>query len=333
MKRLLFGCLALLAAVQSLPAQVQEQESKIGFSVWKQTPPAELDENNTKLLYNKIEQVIARNSAGAVSASSVLFAIRPELIILQNDVVRNGVQDIHVYKAELTLYAIGCADDNVFASAVLSLNGNGRSQQEAIRQMISRLNISDARLTRFIRTSQEKIETFFIENAPTIIAKADLLAQQGRYEEAVAMLSFIPETVGGYDSILERMSEYYQKEIDLYAEKELARVDVLMVKGEIDEALDILASIDPLSSHYGKAKRKVATIQAGIDAEMEAQAAARAQKLEMEMEAEQRRLDNEIRVAEMQKAAQMSTKGSLSETLGGTILDIFKDVTIGLITK
>ena len=167
----------MLAAAWS-PCRLQAQESHIGFSVKYDDASGKLDEDNTKLLCNKIQQVIARSNAGCVSASEVLFAIRPELTITQDDVVRTGMQDIHVYQAELTLYAVGCADNNVFHSTIVQLKGNGRSQHEAERQMLTRLNASDPRLTRFIHTSQERIEEFFVNNAPVFIAKADLLAKQ-----------------------------------------------------------------------------------------------------------------------------------------------------------
>ncbi len=325
MMKTLFFCFMLLASIQSMGAQ----ESRIGFSVQLSSLSEELSEANQNILKNKIEQIIARNSAGAVSASSVLFSIRPELIITQNDIVRTGMQDVYVYRAELTLYAVGQADENVFASVVIPLNGNGRSKNEAVRQMLNRLNISDVKITRFIRNAQEKIENFFIDNASAFILKADMLAKQRKYEEAVIVLSFIPETVAGYDAISERISRYYMQKIDMENEREINRAEALLLKDDVAGALDILAAVDPLSTYYDKAKKIMKKIKADKDAAM----AAEAERLEREMELREREFDAQKRDEELLYAAKNSTQGTLTDSVGGVILDCFKDIAVGIITN
>ena len=41
----------------------------------------------------------------------------------------------------------------------------------------------------------KKIEEFFVENTPILIQKSEVLAKKGQYEDAVSVLSLIPESV------------------------------------------------------------------------------------------------------------------------------------------
>ncbi len=320
-------------------ANVSAQESKIGFSVCSDKTQIGLNDGNAAILVNKINQILARNNAGATATSSILFSIRPELVCIQSDVVNTGVRQVYVERGELTLYATNRADGNIFESVAISLEGSDISKDNAIRKMINRINISDVRITRFIRSAQSRIEEYYIDITPKLIIKAETLAKQKKFDEAIILLSTIPETVDNYSTVSELMVSYYTAKLDYSAEREINRVETLLVKGEIDSALDILTSIDPLSTHSASAKKMVAAIKSDMEKQRADEAAQRAAAMELEMEKAQREFDNSVRLEEMRLKAANSyaessiTDNQLVDTLCGSVLGSFGDAIVGIITK
>ena len=304
-------------------------KSRVGFSYEPGSYPVEITENLARSLENKVNQIISRNCAGASIASSAIFVIRPEVFITSSNVVNAGMRDVHAVKGEITFYAAGILDGNIYASVVVLIEGHSNTEQGAITQMIQRINVSDVRIVRFIQTAQQKIEEFFVENTPILIQKSEILAKRGQYEEAVSVLSLIPESVSSYESVAKLISEYYTAAIDIEAEKQMNEVDVLLVKGETEAALDILSKIDPLSSYSAKAKEKidkihsqmVAARQAAKEQQEIAQAERMLQKAEAEKkraEEEQRQFDNQMKLEKMRLEAAIRSNGAVQGSSSST---------------
>ena len=283
MKRL-FLLNVLLLLIFGINAQ-ETIQSRIGFSYTPGNYPPEITENLARSLENKVNQIISRSCAGASIASSAAFAIRPEVVISSQDVVSTGMRGVYVSRGELTLYAVGLLDNNTYASVRIPVEGSASNNaQAALNQMILRVNISDVRIARFIQTAQQKIEEFFAKNTPILIQKADALAKKSQYDEAVAVLSLIPESVDSYTTVAARISEYYTAQIDLEATAQLHEVDVLLAQDKKTEALDILAEINPLSTLFLQAQAKINSVY------QEAVEARKAVKEQQEMERNERLL-------------------------------------------
>lgn len=350
MKHLLVGIL-FMATFFSVASQVSVQ-SRIGFSYEPGNYPEEITENVQKVLENKVNQIIARNCAGASIASSAIFAIRPEVVISSQDVVSTGMRGVYVSRGEITLYAVGLMDNNTYASVVIPVEGSAsHNAQSAINQMIQRINISDIRIVRFIQTAQQKIEEFFVQNTPVLIQKSEVLAKNGQYHEAVSVLSLIPESVSSYETVAHYISQYYTAAIDIEAEQQLNEANSLLAKGNAGAALDILAQVNPLSSHSPKAQDKVNQIHQQLIIERQAAKEeaeiAHAERMLEKAEAEKRRteeqqrnFDNQMKLEKMRlEAAIRSNEVSSSHTPSpaikvssksniDTLKDFFKTINI-----
>ncbi len=343
MKRI-FSFIVFLGVTFILCAQVAVQ-SRIGFSYASGTYPSEITDNVARTLENKVNQIISRNCVGATIASSAVFAIRPEIVILSQDVISTGMRGVYVSRGEITLYAVGLLDGNTYASVIIPMEGSApNNAQSAINQMIQRINISDVRIVRFIQTAQQKIEEFFVENTPVLMQKAEILAKKGQYEDAVAVLSLIPESVSSYETVAKRMSEYYTAAIDIEAEKQMNEVEVLLVKGDTEAALDILAKIDPLSTYSPKAKETITKIHQRMLAERQAakeqseivrteRALQRAEAEKKRVEDQQRQFDNQMKLEKMRLEAAIRSNGmsqgtpsSSSKSNSNSKIDSLRDV-------
>ena len=115
MKR--FICIFCISVLFLFSMQSQNTfKSRVGFSYESGNYPVEITENLARSLENKVNQIISRNCAGASIASSAIFVIRPEFFITSSNVVNAGMRDVHAVKGEITLYAAGILDGNIYAS-------------------------------------------------------------------------------------------------------------------------------------------------------------------------------------------------------------------------
>lgn len=272
------------------------QDSLIGFSTYLETKPACLSENGTHLLVSKVDQMIVRNCAGAKTfASTVLFAIRPDIIVTEERTVNAGIGLMYIKEAELTLSAISRADGSIFNSIVINLSGDGSSKAEAENRLINSFNPRASRFAQFIRSSQEKIETHFENITGPMCKQAEALAARGKYDEAIMLLSLIPSSTSAYDTVADLISKFYAAKIEADAEGVINKARLLREQGKEVEAMELLATVNPLSKAYKTSVRtEMAAIKSAIAARKQAEEAERAAALEREMEQKQREIDHQM---------------------------------------
>ncbi len=302
-RHFIYSVFILLASVNCFA-----QTSGIGFSTWVRNPSCCVDEVNARLLVSKVDQMIARNCAGVTTASSVMFSICPEIILSHENVVQTGARNVYVKRGALSLYVINRVDGSQFAALSIVLEGSGTTESLAMRGMLSRINIADTRFTHFIRGAQDRIIKYYAENLPSFITKAEMYASRQQYEEAVLVLSVIPETVEGYEKVASLMTDYYQKELNTFAKRQINKAKSLLVQKDRNGAIDILAEVDPLSDSAEEAMTLIGRIHDEIKAEekaaaeavskaQEQAAAERAEQAKRQMEIKRMELDTEAKIA------------------------------------
>lgn len=331
---MVLSALSLLLCAERVQAQ---NSSLIGFSTYLETEPACLSENGTRALVSKIDYMIARNSAGAKTfASTVLFAIRPEIIVTVDRTANAGIGLMYIKEAKLTLSAISRADGSVFNSIVVNLSGDGSSKAEAERRLLDSFNPRAARFAQFIHASQQKIEEHFENITGPMCKQAEALAARGQYDEAVMLLSLIPSSTSAYDTVADLIAKFYSAKIELEAERIIGKARILREQGKEIEAMELLATVDPLCKAYKTTVRdEIAANKSAIATRKEAEAAERAAALEMEMEQKQRELDRQMALAKTspeqmslnaanQYAQQIPTDADSIADIAGVLMDCYK---------
>ena len=317
--------------------RVSAQESLIGFSTYLETEPACLSENGTRFLVSKIDQMIVRNCASTKTfASTVLFAIRPEIIMTEDRTVNAGIGLMYIKEAELTLSAISRADGSIFNSIVVNLSGDGSSKTEAERRLLESFNPRAARFAQFIRSSQEKIENHFENITGPMCKQAEALAARGQYDDAVMLLSLIPSSTSAYDTVADLIAKFYAAKIESDAERIIDKARLLREQGKEMEAMELLLTVDPLSKAYKTTVRtELAANKAAIAARKEAEAAERAAALEREAEQKQREMDHRMALEKItleqmrlnaanQYTQQAPTDAGTIADVTGVLMDCYK---------
>lgn len=269
---------ALVAAMFMGVAALQAQDV-IDMSVSIDQDTAELlGQNNTLALRNKLSKIITRN--GMADAEG-FFALVPSIAITDDGIVDTGMAKMRVMYADLTLSVVNIVDGTVFDSQTVALQGNGNSDEACLRAIINKLNVNDARLSKLLRDARTSIDAFYERQMPNLMKKVDTMIATEKYEEALAALSLIPESVAEYNEVCDKRVEVYNRVLEIETSRLLAEADNLVRMGRIDEALEKCRMADIMSPNYGD----VVAFLKRLDEEAAAAEAAMLEQKRLEAEA------------------------------------------------
>ena len=307
LRKLSFSLVFVLAAL-SLRAQ-----AVIDLSAYiDDETAAQLGDNNAAALKNKISKIITRN--GMADAAG-LFVVTPTLTITDDGAVDTGMTTLHVLRADLTLSVKNLFEDTVFGSQTISLQANGKSMEACMRSLINKVNVNDARFAKLIGDVQQGIADYYTRQMPKILAKVNSLVAREEYEDAMAALAVIPESVDEYEAVEELKVQVYDKLLAGEVTRAVAQADILVRQGDIDGALELWRACSPVSPNYGEVIRFLNRLDAQAAA---AEAAAMEQELrKMDAEAMRARTQQEAAVeAQSLKAERAESSAKKGKSLG-----------------
>lgn len=307
LRKLSFSLVFVLAAL-SLRAQ-----AVIDLSAYiDDETAAQLGDNNAAALKSKISKIITRN--GMADAAG-LFVVTPTLTITDDGAVDTGMTTLHVLRADLTLSVKNLFEDTVFGSQTISLQANGKSMEACMRSLINKVNVNDARFAKLIGDVQQGIADYYTRQMPKILAKVNSLVAREEYEDAMAALAVIPESVDEYEAVEELKVQVYDKLLAGEVTRAVAQADILVRQGDIDGALELCRACNPVSPNYGEVIRFLNRLDAQAAA---AEAAAMEQELrKMDAEAMRARTQQEAAVeAQSLKAERAESSAKKGKSLG-----------------
>ena len=196
-----------------------------------------------------------------------------------------------------------------------------KNEAMAMGSAFRKINPRKPEIKAFMASVREKIEKYYIDRTPVLIAKAQQLADSGEFDQALAVLSTIPESVSEYMTVSEMMRTVHQQMIDKYALMSIQEAKNNMILKKYPEALDCLLYVDPMSNHAKEAKAMVNQIQQTIEANDRAAYEARIKAQEQKMEMAQRAQDNEVMLKKMQLEASYTAAEKVNKESSESLSD------------
>lgn len=248
MKKIQFIFLFLLGSILYVNAQ-----STINFQAM---PPVEGDMSAevSNALKLKVEQILTRNGAAATSLYNA-FVVEPQLNLLDEMSTEGLIRNVNLVKAELTLLAKNALDGSMYGSIVVPIAGSGKgSMDQTLRSLIANIKVTDAQYSRFIRNARQKIMDHYTQNCGTIMQKAQVMMNTGKYDDAVAYLSCVPETTPCYEQAAEALIQASGLAKNMDCEAQILVARNYYIRHEYEKALDVLTKI-PMSSNCSNAAR------------------------------------------------------------------------------
>lgn len=275
----------------------------------------DLPEYAKKALYQKLIQIVTQNGFGSTSGDLILTAN----VLVTDKQMTGTVPAQFIVDLEVSLYLLNIGEEVVLDETSIALKGIDNIENRAMAQAINNLNPRSPVVRNFMNQCRAKVIDYYTTRIPALLAKAKSLADRANYEEALAVLAVVPESVDEYPAIAEQMVNIYLKKVDKDAAALLQEAKAQITVKDYTQALNALLAIDPSSSRFSEVGKMIDKIKQTIDAEERAAMEAQFAQYEAEKEAQQRAHDDavmleKLRIEAAKKAGTTYSNGSASST-------------------
>ncbi|NQX98624.1 MAG: hypothetical protein HRT73_12210 [Flavobacteriales bacterium] len=219
-----------------------------------------------------MKQVVTKNGL-AGSPYNTRFIISANVSVMSKDILP-GPPSMHAYNLDITLYIGDGYEGTVFASETISVKGVGTNENKAYISALKRISPKNPDIQAFVKNGKEKIIQYYKDNCDLIIKKANSMADQNKYDQAIFMLTAVPSACEEcYVKAMAAINPIFKKKIDKDCKIKLQKATGIWNASQdmaaAEEAGAILASIDPDASCAGQARtlsNKIAAKVKQIDA-------------------------------------------------------------------
>lgn len=176
-----------------LTANAQERLDDIGrITIHAYVPDNEnLPPESQKLLETKLSQIITANGISD-NENYVRFVLTAKVNVISKDVVAGPPQRIS-QKLDITILLGDVEADKVYAQTSISTVGIGQSLEKSYISAFKNINPKNTAITAFIQEGKQKITSYYQTNCEDLIAEARKQASLQNYEDALMMLTSIPD--------------------------------------------------------------------------------------------------------------------------------------------
>jgi hypothetical protein len=259
----LYFCLSLICGFGSY---VNAQNCEVSLMIYIPEQPEDIPMAAETYLVNQMNKVATANGLAASEGYSQ-FLITPRFTVLGKSILP-GPPRSFVYEFDISLFIGDYLGQKVFSSTSINVKGIGSNETKAYLDAIKRINPSSRELQAFIAEGKTKIIAYYDANYQNIIKKAQSLAVQKQFEEAMFNLTTIPECSRGYSEALKATSIVYKQYVDDLCNKNLSRAKAVWVSQQdyygASEAAEYLSEIYPEASCYREAMSLYREIKAKI---------------------------------------------------------------------
>jgi len=247
---------AMIICPALLQAQTKNEPSAIALYVMLSQEIDELSEAARVVLSNKLIQVATANGISGKEGFGRFF-ITAVPALMSKDIVPGPPQQI-AQNMEVTLYIGDYFEQKIFASTSISCKGVGTNETKAYIEALKNLNANAPQMRAFVESGKKKIIDYYVTQCDNIINKAKSLANQKNFEEAIYLLTSIPEAVPDcYSRALVEAEGIYQQYIDHLCNVNLAHAKSAWVAEQnssgAQKAGEYLSYIYPDAYCYGEA--------------------------------------------------------------------------------
>lgn len=239
----------------TLAPQVFAQSDNIVLSAYV-SPDCGVTHNSEKILKSKLTNIATK--CGFAETENSRFLITAKIDVITDDITYSEPA-LYAYTLNFNLYIGDGFTGKLFSSTSVEAKGVGDTKHKAYMNAIKSIDFTSTQFKQFIREGKNKIIEYYNKNCNLIIQKAQALAKNQQYENALWELTCIPEACEGcYYQASDMIIKIYQMQIDNEGEIQYAQaLNTWNAGQDYDAAIaagEILASINPQSKAYSKAQ-------------------------------------------------------------------------------
>ncbi|MEG1498219.1 MAG: hypothetical protein RRX93_01325 [Bacteroidales bacterium] len=164
-------------------------------------------------LSNKLVQAAVKNGIAA-GPDFGRFFITAQFAMLSKDIIAGPPQQIAL-NMEVTFYIADYFDQKIYSSVTMNVKGVGTNETKCFINALKSINANSPILAKFMDEGKTKIIDYYKFQCANIIKRANSLASQKQYEEAIYLLTSVPDACGEcYDLALANTATIYQQYVD-----------------------------------------------------------------------------------------------------------------------
>lgn len=248
----------LLLAVMTLSVQAQSSqapEAALALRVLVEEPVEPAPLASKQLIEQKLNTLLTQNGIASMDYLGQFF-ITARAIPTSKDIIAGPPTKISE-TLEVALYIADYYNQLVFATTTTTVKGIGETDTRCYLNALKQLKLNTPEMKKFVAEGKRKVLDYYNTQADKMIAKAQLLAQQKNFEEALWIVSTIPAECDKYADALAAGKVIYQQYIDHLCNVNLAKARTTWAAGQdvitADAAGEFLSQIYPDAQCYGEA--------------------------------------------------------------------------------
>ncbi|MDR1880388.1 MAG: hypothetical protein LBQ78_05595, partial [Tannerellaceae bacterium] len=222
------------------------------------------------ILETKTRQMLTSNGLANYSERFVLV---PNITVLTKNVTPTA-PPMFSMELEISFYVLDAVEGTIMNEISYTKKGINREEHKAFIQAINEINPRSAEVKRFIDATKERLIEYYKMRTPVLLKQAEALAAQSKYEDALMVLSNIPENMEGYEVVAGAMASIHKQYVNREADFLINEAKGYLTTKKYPEAMEALAQVDPLSDRYKTAISMVDQLKASIEARERAARAA-----------------------------------------------------------
>lgn len=328
----------LLFAMMACPLFAQSDQFYISVV---QPERAEIPSEAGKQLERKMVQLLTTNGISSIDANN-RFVITAKADITSKDIVSSTPQRVSE-KIDLTFLIGDMVENKIFETTTLSLIGIGINENKAFIAAVNQIKPQNQKLTAFLDRAKDKIVNYYSVRCSQIIKKAQKLAGNNEYNEAIYLLMQVPDICDCSKECQDLMVEYTTKRNNARAAQLLneakARWAASPNSEGASEVADIITMIPANTDSQSKVESLIASINKKLRQDEKRQWEYKMkqyndnlerEKREYQLRVDQQIADNELRVnqAENQKRQQAEEQATRRK-----IIDAAKSIGLGFVNN
>ena len=200
-----------VAALMSVTMIAAETEF-LPISVYAADDSESFPQGAKAMIENKLTQLLTRNGIAGVDYLGQ-FILTVTTTPLDKDVIPGPPMKIRE-KMEMNLYIADMYAKTIFSSTSITVQGLGETENKCYLNAISRMPLQTPQMAKFISDGKQKIIDYYDHEGEALIKKAQFLAKQKNYDEAIFYVSLIPQQSKHYDAALAAGLQIYQQYLD-----------------------------------------------------------------------------------------------------------------------
>ena len=240
----------------------------------------ELPADADQALMMKMNQMVTANGMGAFS---LRYALVPNVVVV--DKQTTGTVPVQfIVSLEVSFYILDVTEEIIVAETSFTTRGIDRLENKAIIRAINQIASRSPQVKTFMEKGRSKIIDYYTTRVPTVLQKAQSLADREQYAEAIALLSAVPESIDEYPLVAEQMSAIYKKSLDQTAVAAIQQAKGAIALKNYEEAFETLQEVNPLSSYSDEAFAMIESVHQQL-----------AEEERLQKEEEMRRYEDRLR--------------------------------------